>query len=149
MLKPGELAPDFVLSDVQGHEVRLSEYEGRKVILWFYPKADTQMVTAEGVAFRDRFPEIEKHNATVLGVSLDPIADNAAFASKHQLPFRLLSDLDREMSVAYGAVTSQDDAVAKRLTYVIDEDGRVARSFVRMKAEGHADEVMRVLVELA
>jgi peroxiredoxin Q/BCP len=148
VLKPGELAPDFVLLDAKGHEVRLSEFEGRKVILWFYPKADTQTVAAEGIAFRDRFHEIEEHNAIVLGVSLDPISENAAFSEKHRLPFPLLSDLDRAMSVEYGAVTSEEDAVTKRITYVIDEAGHVARTIVRMKPDGHADEVMRVLADL-
>ncbi len=148
MLKPGDLAPDFVLPDHAGRDVRLSEYEGRKVVLWFYPKADTQTCAAEGLAFAQHYDEFQRSNVAILGVSLDPLAENAAFARRHALPFPLLSDLDRVMTTEYGAVTSPDDAYTKRITYVIDEDGRVVRSFVRVKPDGHVEEVLETVKKL-
>jgi len=124
MLKLGAPAPAFALQDHNGKTVTSASLAGKRVLLWFYPKADTPGCTAEGQGFCARMPELSD-GMVVLGVSFDGVDDNRAFAEKHAFPFGLLCDTDRAMSMAYGAAASAKDEYPERITYVIDADGDI------------------------
>ncbi|MBN1438540.1 MAG: peroxiredoxin [Anaerolineales bacterium] len=122
-LSIGDPAPDFVLPGDSGRAVRLSEFRGRRVILYFYPKDDTPGCTAQACGFRDQFPRIEEQNAVVLGVSPDGPESHRAFREKHNLPFSLLTDADHRVAESYGAWSGLGII---RSHFVIDEHGNLA-----------------------
>ncbi len=149
-LTVGMPAPDFSLPSTLGRRVSLSEFRGKRVALYFYPKDDTPGCTMEACAFRDHMPRIEAKNAVVLGVSLDDELSHERFAQKYNLPFPLLSDKDAAVSRQYG--TYKEKSLygrsfwgIERTTFVIDRDGKVEHVFRRVKVEGHAEEVMATL----
>jgi peroxiredoxin Q/BCP len=150
MLKPGDPAPDFELESDAGERVRLSDLRGRKVVLYFYPKDDTPGCTTEACEFRDRLPEIEGRDATVLGVSPDDAGSHRKFRDKYDLPFTLLADTDHAVAEAYG-VWGEKKRYGRtyegifRTTFLIDGDGKVERVFEKVKPEGHADEVLSAI----
>lgn len=135
MIAIGKSAPAF---KVQAHDetwLSLSDFLGKKVVLWFFPKADTPGCTAEGCGFRDLFPKYEAKNAVVLGVSFDSCADNRKFVEKFQFPYPLLCDVNREIGLAYGACKSETDEYANRIGYVIDEKGVVIKAYGKVDAK--------------
>ena len=103
MLKAGDIAPDFTVKTHEGNTLTRSSLRGHKVLLWFYPKADTPGCTAEGCSLRDQYSYYQENNIVVLGVSFDNVEDNAAFVKKFGFPFTLLCDTDRSLGLAYGA----------------------------------------------
>lgn len=125
MLVVGTLAPDFTVKTHKGDTVSLKDFKGKKVILWFYPKADTPGCTAEGCGFRDRISQFKEKNTEVLGVSFDSVDENKAFATKFAFPFSLLCDTDKKIGLAYGACKNQDDKYPARIGYVIGGDGKI------------------------
>ncbi|MFQ5673795.1 MAG: peroxiredoxin [Nitrospinales bacterium] len=141
MLSIGTEAPDFSVKDHNGNTVSLKDFRGRKVVLWFYPRADTPGCTMEGQGFRDEYRAFEEKKIAVLGISLDSEADNKAFAEKFSLPYPLLCDVDRRVALTYGAVKSPEDEYASRITYVIDEDGTIAEVIPKVNTETHASEL--------
>ena len=147
MLDPGQAAPDFDLPDQDGESVALSDYRGQRVVLYFYPRADTPGCTAEACAFRDRWGEYEDQNVAVVGVSDDPVDDLADFADEYDLPFRLLSDEDGAVSSAYDSYGEKNmfgntfDGVFRN-TYVIEEDGQIQFAYEGVDPEEHADEIL-------
>jgi peroxiredoxin Q/BCP len=148
MLKEGDAAPEFATRDAEGKEVKLSDFRGRKVVLYFYPKDDTPGCTKEACSFRDAFSEYEEKGIKVLGVSLDDESSHQAFASKYDLPFTLLSDTDHAVSEAYGVYGEQrwgDKTYmgVARKTFLIDEEGKIKKVFDKVNVEQHADEVMQ------
>ena len=145
MLTVGEPAPDFHAKSHAGDLVSLASLKGKNVLLWFYPKADTPGCTAEGCAFRDLAAEFEQRNTVVYGVSFDEQAENADFAKKFDFPFPLLCDTDREVGLAYGACKSEDDGYAERYSCLIDEDGYLAQSWLKVEPRKHAQEVLDFL----
>lgn len=145
MLKVGDRAPDFTVKAHTGEEVSLSDFKGRRVVLWFYPKADTPGCTAEGCGFRDRQPVYDEKNAEILGVSFDTVEENRAFAEKFGFTFRLLCDTEREIGLAYGACDSKDAGHAKRISYVIDEEGRIAQAIEQVNAREHPEELLATI----
>jgi peroxiredoxin Q/BCP len=154
MPKPGELAPDFELPSDTGESVRLSNFMGRKVVLYFYPKDMTTGCTAEACSFRDHYPQYEEQGAVILGVSPDSPESHVKFKSKYGLPFVLLSDEDRAVSERYG-VWGEKKMYGKtyfgvlRTTFVIDEKGRIARVFAKVKPAEHGKEVLEDLAGLS
>jgi peroxiredoxin Q/BCP len=149
-LKIHDPAPDFELPADDGSPVRLSDLRGKKVILYFYPRADTPGCTIEACEFRDLTPRIDERNATVLGVSPDPVEDVRKFREKFALPFRLLADADHEVAEAYDVwkertIFGKTMMGAERTTYVIDEKGKIADVFEKVSAEGHASQVLERL----
>ncbi|HTE06203.1 MAG TPA: peroxiredoxin [Planctomycetota bacterium] len=124
LLAPGAPAPDFDLADHRGGRVRLADLRGRRVLLWFYPRASTSGCTAEGKGFRDRIPAIGD-KGVILGMSFDTPAANRAFAEKHGFPFQLLCDTDKSVSMAYRACRSRRSLFPDRITYLIDAQGRI------------------------
>ena len=141
MLKAGSPAPDFTVNDHNGNTISLKDFRGKKVILWFYPKADTPGCTMEGQGFRDNYEDISGKNTVVLGVSLDDEADNKAFAEKFSFPYPLLCDVNRQIALAYGAVKSKDDQYASRITYVIDQDGNIAEAIDKVDTKTHSSDL--------
>jgi peroxiredoxin Q/BCP len=150
MLRENEPAPDFTLPDQDGRERRLSDYQGRKVILYFYPKDDTSGCTAQACGLRDRIAEIETRGAVVLGVSPDAVASHRKFADKYELPFTLLADTSHEVADRYG-VWKEKSMYGRtywgneRTTFVIDEQGRISKILPKVKPAGHTDQVLDLL----
>jgi peroxiredoxin Q/BCP len=151
MPKPGDLAPDFQLPSDTGESVRLSDFKGKKVVLYFYPKDMTTGCTAEACSFRDHYPQYEEQGAVILGVSPDSPATHVKFKSKYDLPFLLLPDEDHAVSERYG-VWGEKKMYGKtyfgvlRTTFVIDETGKIARVFRNVKPKEHGKEVLDDLV---
>lgn len=149
-LKIGDPAPDFELTGDSGAPVRLADYVGRRIILYFYPKDDTSGCTAQACGFRDRHPEIEEKNAVVLGVSPDGVKSHQKFKTKYNLPFVLLADEEHRVAEAYG-VWGEKSMYGKkywgvtRSHFVIDEQGRIAD--IQLKVTP-ADSVSRALAQL-
>ena len=149
MLKEGDIAPDFSTRDTNGNTVKLSDFRGQKVVLYFYPKDDTPGCTKEACSFRDADSIYREQGIKVLGVSLDTEQSHQAFASKYSLPFTLLSDTDHSVSDAFGVYGEQTSSSTgnkymglARKTFLIDEQGRIKKVFDKVNVESHADEVL-------
>lgn len=145
MLAVGTKAPAFEVKDHTGKTVHLSDFAGRRVVLWFYPKADTPGCTVEGCGYRDLAAEFGKKKAVLLGVSFDNVADNAAFASKFHFTYPLLCDTGRQIGMAYGACETATDRSAKRISYVIGPDGTIEHAFPKVDTKTHPAEVLKLL----
>jgi peroxiredoxin Q/BCP len=154
MIETGTQAPDFTLPDQDGGDVRLSDLRGRRVVLYFYPKADTPGCTTQACGIRDRGAEYEAAGATVLGVSPDTVADVKKFHGKQSLNFTLLADADHEVAEQYG-VWGEKSMYGKtymgvsRSTFIIDEDGVVAHVIPKASPKTHDDEVLEALAGIA
>ena len=147
MLNVGDTAPDFTLSDQFGEIHKLSDYRGKKVVLYFYPKDDTPGCTKEACGFRDNFHEYRKRKMVVLGVSKDSTKSHVKFSEKYSLPFTLLSDDDTEVSQAYGVwglkkFMGKEYYGINRMTFIIDENGQILRIYEKVKPENHAEEIL-------
>lgn len=150
MLQEGTLAPDFSLPADGGGTVTLSDYRGKKVVLYFYPKDDTSGCTTEACSFRDDYSQILAAGAVVLGVSPDPVKSHDRFKLKFGLPFALLSDPEHQVAELYGAwgekkMYGKSYMGILRTTFVIDEHGKILKVFPKVKPEGHSQEVLAVL----
>jgi len=148
MIKEGDAAPDFESRDAEGNTVKLSELRGQKVVLYFYPKDDTPGCTKEACSFRDGFAEFERRGIKVLGVSTDDEKSHRKFAEKYSLPFTLLADTDHRVADLFGVYGEKQFMGRKymgvaRQTFLIDEGGRVVKVFDKVKADEHADEVLK------
>jgi peroxiredoxin Q/BCP len=149
-LKVGDKAPSFSLPADDGSTISLEELKGRKVVLYFYPKDDTSGCTVEACEFRDNWKAVQGRGAVVLGVSPDSISSHGKFKTKYKLPFPLLADEDHKVAEAYGAWGEKSMYGRKyhgilRSTFIIDEKGRIARVFEKVKPKGHAGEVLEGL----
>ena len=141
MLEPGASFPEFELPAHDGSSVSSSALAGSKYLLFFYPKADTPGCTREACSFRDVWGELEEAGVVVLGISFDRPAGNAKFADKHRLPFRLLSDKGRALARAVGAAGLLSP-VPKRVSYLVDEQGKVLKAYPNVSPRQHAEEVL-------
>jgi peroxiredoxin Q/BCP len=153
MPEAGEPAPDFTLLDDTGASRSLADARGRWLVLYFYPRDDTPGCTTEACQFRDADAGYRELGAEVWGVSRDGAGSKAAFKAKFGLPFTLLADEDHAVSERYGTWVEKNDYGRKsmgvtRATFLIDPDGVVARSWPKVKADGHADEVLAAIREL-
>ena len=147
MPKEGSVAPNFTAKDANGETVRLKDLRGQKVVLYFYPKDDTPGCTKEACAFRDAFADFKKREIKVLGVSVDSEASHKKFAAKYKLPFTLLADPDHSIADAYGVYgekkfMGRTYLGVKRVTFLIDEKGKVKKVFEKVKPEEHAKDVL-------
>ena len=142
MLKPGDMAPDFIVQDHTGRTHRLGEYRGKTVVLWFYPKADTPGCTAEGCGFRDQNAQYQQKNAVILGISVDSAKDNKAFAEKFGFNFPLLCDTDRKVGIAYGACDDASASTARRVAVIIGPDGIVQRYYPKVDARAFPQQAL-------
>ena len=146
-LEPGAKAPAFTLARDGGARVSLKDFKGRKLVLYFYPKADTPGCTKESVVFSKLAPAFAKAGTEILGVSADPVAAQDKFKAKHKLKVALASDESKAMLEAYGAwgeksMYGRSFMGVIRKTFLIDADGRIMRVWPKVKVEGHAEEVL-------
>lgn len=141
MLEKGTKAPNFSVKDHNGNTVSLTDFSGKKIVLWFYPKADTPGCTIEGKGFRDDYEKFTEKNTVILGVSLDNEADNKAFAEKFNFPYPLLCDVNHEIALAYKAVKGSQDEYASRISYVIDENGNILEAISQVDTKTHSGDL--------
>ena len=151
MLEIGTKAPDFTLPDQNGNMHSLSEYRGKKVILYFYPKDNTAGCTKQACGFAERYPQFTEKGAVVLGVSKDSVASHKKFEEKYGLPFTLLADQELVAIQAYD-VWQEKKNYGKtymgvvRTTYLIDENGKIAKAFAKVKAVDNPEQMLGELV---
>lgn len=152
MLKKGRTAPAFTTKDADGNTVRLKDFRGQRVVLYFYPKDDTPGCTKEACSFRDAFGEFQERGVKVLGISTDNETSHQKFARKYKLPFTLLTDTDHAIAEAYGSY-GQKKFMGRtymgvhRMTFLIDERGKIAKIFEKVKPDEHASEVLEAFAE--
>ncbi len=149
-LKDGDTAPDFELEDTQGGMHRLSEFAGKKLVLYFYPKDDTPGCTIEACDFTARRGQMEKAGAIVVGVSPDGAQSHAKFEAKYKLRHLLLSDPEHKAAQMYGAwgekkFMGKSFAGIRRSTFVIGADGRIAHALYDVSPAGHAEQILKML----
>ena len=150
MLKPGDKAPDIRLETDTGEPFRLSDVRGKKVILYFYPRASTPGCTVEACEFRDSFKKFVKKNTVILGISPDTPKAQTKFKENEDLPFTLLCDVEKAAAQAYGVLKEKNMYGKKvigieRTTFMIDENGRIQEIFSKVRPAGHAEEVLSEL----
>jgi thioredoxin-dependent peroxiredoxin len=150
VITEGQPAPDFELESDTGERVRLSQFRGKPVVLYFYPRDNTPGCTAEASSFRDDYGAYAERGAVILGVSPDDTASHVRFKDKYSLPFTLLADPGHRVAEQYGA-WGEKSFMGKtsigliRSTFVIDSEGNVARAIRNVKVQGHSDEVLAAL----
>ena len=150
MLKIGTEAPDFTLPDQNGTMHKLSDYRGKKVILYFYPKDNTSGCTKEACGFAERYPQFQEKDAVILGVSKDSVASHKKFEQNYQLPFTLLSDENKEVLQKYEVWKEKNMYGRKtmgvvRSTYHIDENGIIVKAMEKVKAADNPQQMLEAL----
>ena len=153
MLKKGTKAPDFTLDDQDGNPVSLNDFEGQKILLWFYPKASTPGWTIEGQELRDEFQNFQDKNIAVLGMSADSVTRQKNFCAKQEFPYQLLSDPDKETIRAYKAIGmkkmyGKEYEGILRISYIIDENGMIEIAYPKVQPKEHAQQVLADLAWL-
>ena len=147
MLKIGDKSPDFKLPDQDENIVSLSDFSGKKIVLWFYPKASTPGWTIEGKGFRDEFKNFENQNIQILGCSADPVKKQKKFYDKQEFQYPLLSDESHEMLEAYGVwgkkkFMGREYMGISRITYIINEIGIIEKVYEKVKTMSHAKDIL-------
>ncbi|GAB3257348.1 thioredoxin-dependent thiol peroxidase [Larkinella harenae] len=147
-LQVGDVAPDFETRDQNGNPVRLSDFRGKKVVLYFYPKDDTPGCTAEACSLRDNYEHLQKAGYEVLGVSVDDEKSHQKFIKKYNLPFALLADTDHTIVEAYGVWQEKSMYGRKfmgivRTTFVLDETGTITEMITKVNTENHAEQILK------
>lgn len=140
----GGTAPQFTSLLTSGDVVKLSQYKGKKVVLYFYPKDDTPGCTIEACGLRDQYQKIRDLGAEILGVSVDNVASHQHFTQKFELPFQLVADSDKSITKAYDVLNPQS-GMARRVTFIIDEKGIIEKVFDPVKAAEHTQQVIDAL----
>lgn len=140
-LAVGTVAPDFTTADDEGNTVSLSDYKGKVVVLYFYPKDDTPGCTKEAQSFRDNYQQYQDKDMVVFGVSMDDQASHKAFKEKYGLPFQLLVDKDGKLTKAYDV---DGGGYSKRVTYIIDAEGKISYVDQKVKTDTHAQDILGV-----
>jgi thioredoxin-dependent peroxiredoxin len=138
-LDVGTKAPNFTVKDTNGNTVSLSDFAGKTVVLYFYPKDDTPGCTKEAQGFRDAYPEYEGKEMVVLGVSMDDEASHKAFTEKYGLPFQLLADTNGAITKAYDV---EGSGYSKRVTFIIDGEGTISKVFDSVNTASHAQDIL-------
>jgi peroxiredoxin Q/BCP len=138
-LSVGTVAPDFTVKDTNGNTVKLSDFKGKTVVLYFYPKDDTPGCTKEAQSFRDAYDEYQGKDMVVLGVSMDDEASHQAFTEKYGLPFQLLADVDGAITKAYDV---EGGGYPKRVTYIIDSEGKISQVIDKVNTATHAQDIL-------
>lgn len=151
-LEPGDRAPDFALPDDSGAKVALSDFAGRRLVVYFYPKAFTPGCTTQACDLRDHHASFEAAGYAIVGISPDPVDRLSDFRAEYDLPFPLLSDEDNSTARAYGAFGPKRNYGREydgiiRSTFIIGPDGTVEQAWHNVKAQGHAERLMRVTRE--
>lgn len=150
MIEAGTKAPEFTLMDQQGKQISLSDFLGKKVVLYFYPKDNTPGCTRQACAFAGAYEQFVQKDIAVIGISKDSVTSHVKFAEKYRLPFTLLSDPDLEVIKAYG-VWQEKKLYGKlgfgvmRTTYIIDEQGMITHVMPKVKPDTNASEILEIL----
>jgi thioredoxin-dependent peroxiredoxin len=149
-MKVNDKAPAFSLLDQDGNKISLKDFAGKTVVLFFYPKADTPGCTIEACGFRDTYKKMQATGTVILGVSADEPAKQKKFEEKFNLPYPLLADTDKKVCESYGVIQEKSMYGKKymgiaRMTFIIGPTGRIQHIYEKVKAEGHADEVLAYL----
>lgn len=152
-VKVGETVPDFTLHASTGGEISLQDYAGRKLVIYFYPKDMTPGCTTESCEFRDYNGEFKAHNAEVIGISPDDLASHGQFIETYGLPFPLLSDTEHAVSELFGVwkereFNGQRFMGIERSTFLVDENGKLAKEWRAVSVEGHVQEVLEAVKQL-
>ena len=150
MLEKGTSAPDFKLDDQDGNSVSLADFKGKKILLWFYPKASTPGCTIEGQEFRDEFQKFQEKNTVILGMSADSVKSQKNFCEKQNFPFSLVSDPEKTTIRKYEAIGlkkmyGREYEGIFRISYLIDENGTIQKTYGKVKPKEHAKEVLEDL----
>ena len=150
MLEKGASAPDFKLDDQDGNPVSLDDFKGKKILLWFYPKASTPGCTIEGQEFRDEFQKFQEKNTVILGMSADSVKSQKNFCEKQNFPFSLVSDTEKTTIRKYEAIGlkkmyGREYEGIFRISYLIDENGLIQKTYGKVKPKDHAREVLEDL----
>lgn len=150
MIKVGTKAPEFSLQDQHGNTQTLTQYRGKKVLLYFYPKDDTPGCTTEACSFRDNYEELQKLGLVILGVSKDTVKSHKKFADKYELPFPLLADEDTSVCQAYGVwklkkFMGRGYMGIDRMSFLIDEEGKIAKVYEEVRPKEHVGEIKSAL----
>ena len=150
LLEVGNKAPDFNLQNQNDKTISLSDFKGQKVIIWFYPKANTPGWTIQGKGFRDEFKKFEDENIAILGVSADPVSKQKKFCDKQGFPYDLLSDESHEMLKAYGVwgkkkFMGREYMGITRMTYIINEEGNIEHVIEKVKTMSHAKDILKMI----
>lgn len=148
-LKEGKKAPDFTTTDQDGNKVKLSDFKGKKVVLYFYPKDMTSGCTAEACNLRDNYKALQKAGYEILGVSTDSEKSHQKFIAKEKLPFRLLADVDKSLHKKYETWVEKSMYGRKymgtaRITYLIDETGKIERVISKVDTRNHTEQILSV-----
>lgn len=141
-LSVGIKAPEFTVKDTNGNTVSLSDFVGKTVVMYFYPKDDTPGCTKEAQSFRDNYAEYQDKDMVVLGVSMDDEASHQAFTEKYGLPFQLLADVDGTITKAYDV---EGAGYSKRVTYIIDAEGNISHVDEKVKTDSHAKDILELI----
>ena len=153
-LKPGDPAPDFSLPDGNGNTVNLSDFRGKWVVLYFYPRDNTPGCTTEACGFRDAYTDYQSNNVVVLGISTDDAKSHTKFSTKFNLPFPLLTDADGQVSTAYESYglkkfMGKEFMGITRNTFVVNSDGKIEKIYLKVKPDSHASQVLADLASLS
>lgn len=143
----GEKAPDFELNNQDGKVIKSTDFQGKKLVLFFYPKADTPGCTAEACSLRDSYAELQQKGYVLLGISPDPEAKLKKFQEKFKFPFDLLSDTEHDMLKAYGVwgpkkFMGKEYEGVLRTTFIVDEAGKISRVIDKVKTKEHAEQIL-------
>ncbi|WP_413375154.1 thioredoxin-dependent thiol peroxidase [Paenibacillus taichungensis] len=152
-LTEGKLAPDFELPSSTGETVKLSDYRGQRVLIYFYPKDMTSSCTQQACDFRDRHEEFKGLNTVILGISIDPMKQHDKFIAKYGLPFILLSDEEHQVAEQYGVwqlkkMYGKEYMGMVRSTFLIDEEGLLLKSWLKVRVKGHIEAALEALQQL-
>jgi peroxiredoxin Q/BCP len=142
LLEVGEKAPNFKLKNSNGDKMSLKDFRGTPTVVYFYPKDDTPGCTTEACSFRDNYSAYKENNIDVIGISYDSPESHKAFKEKYDLPFTLLADTKKKVAKKYGADRQPNNNVAKRITYLLDADGKVVKVYPDVTPDGHASEIL-------
>lgn len=148
----GKQAPDFTLPNQQGEQVTLSEYKGKHVVLYFYPKDMTPGCTTQACDFRDQHESFSDLDAIIIGVSPDPVERHQKFIDKHELPFLLLADEEHQVAEQYGVWTlkknfGKEYFGIERSTFIIDKEGVLQKEYRKVRVKGHVEEALQYVRE--
>jgi thioredoxin-dependent peroxiredoxin len=151
-VEAGMAAPNFTLEANNGEKISLSDFQGKNIVLYFYPKDMTPGCTTEACDFRDQYEDFEALNAVILGVSPDPVNKHVKFVEKYGLPFLLLADPDHQVAEAYGVWQlkknyGKEYMGIERSTFVIDKEGKIAKEWRKVKVKGHVEEALNFIRE--
>lgn len=153
-LKEGSVAPDFELLDQNKKPHKLSDYKGKWVLLYFYPKDNTPGCTVEAVTIRDNFPKFKKNKIVVIGISKDTSASHKKFEEKYELPFTLLVDKEKEIAKKYGVLgkkkfMGREYMGVNRFSFLISPDGKISKTYYNVLPAEHANEVLSDVKKLS